>query len=342
MVVLPLVLGLLAYALRLLAYERQHDFVQGWSERRDEQEQALIARGRRAVVVVGSTYCTAAGSNQLANALRHGSQPLQAVYVGANSPTIRVSQLMPVAQQHTEQEYAQRLAASFEQMAGALDVELQPFNRDVPLCVRIKHNQVLSDDAILSLWRSSLRRERPVDQVVFATTDDGLMWLDSWLDEPPRARLLLSIEVNLFLEPVPEHAESVSAVLLATAELCTAQEVAPMARVHRPVRVMDPAPALQDACRWGELSVQDKAFFTWHSQMSRQTLGDAHLALFSTGYRPDVARTHSLDKSLGLPECAVGNIALILASEQARTDQQPQLVMLRDTSVQALVVQPVR
>ena len=339
--VLPLMLGLVLYALRLLAYERRCEYVESWNHSHDEQEQVLIERGQRAMALLATSYCSAAGNNQVAQALRYGSKPLQPIYLESQALTMRLSQLTPPAQLHTKEEYAQRLGAFFQQVMRGLDPELQRYARNMPLRVRIRHNQVLSDDEVLSLWHSSGGGEQLVDQVAFAIQDDGLLWLDAWLDEPRTCQLLLSLEVNLFLSPVAEQAESVSAVLLAHPDWCVKQGFAPMALVHRPVQVADQTDALSDALLWGRLQAGDTHFFTWQTQLPSEFLCDVNVAMSSAGHPLDTARCQRLDDSFGLPGCAVGNVALIVASEQARADRQAQLVMLQDTSLQVCVVQPV-
>ncbi|NMY30707.1 hypothetical protein HBR94_04215 [Pseudomonas sp. WS 5412] len=339
-VVLPLIAGLVVYALRLLAYERRGDYTQSWNQSREEQEQVLIRQGRRAVALLASAYCTGAGNNQIAQALRRGSKPLQPVYLESMGQTMRLSQLAPQALRHTQEEYAQRLAMCMQQLLTGLDSDLQRYACSLPLCVRIRHNQVLGDEEVLSLWRSARRREKADDQVLFATQDDGLIWLDTWLDDPGQHRLLLSLEINLFVEPVAEHAESVSAVLLAVPDEGAAQKVAPMAWIHRPVRIADPACALQDAFFWGGIPPGNSEYFTWLTQIPFDVLRDVSIALSAAGYPFDVAKYQSLDNSFGLPGCAVGNVALLLACEQASVDRQAQVVILQDASAQVFVAQP--
>ncbi|MEF9673994.1 hypothetical protein QNM99_25050 [Pseudomonas sp. PCH446] len=133
-----------------------------------------------------------------------------------------------------------------------LEPDFQRYVPDTPLCVRIRHNQVLDDDEVLSLWRSCLGDEQILDQVVFATQDDGLLWLDTWLDKPASGRFLLSLELNLFLSPVAEQAESVSAVLLAQADTETDQRFEPLAWLHRPVRLTVQAGGWENALFWGK------------------------------------------------------------------------------------------
>jgi len=336
---LPLMFGLVLYALRLLGYERRSEYVASWNQTHAEQEHMLIGRGQRAIALVATSYASPAGNNQIAQALRLGSTPLQPMYLKPQHQTLRLSQLSPPAQAYTREEYAQRLRNYFDQVMRGLESELQLYACDMPVHVRIRHNQVLGDEEVLSLWKASAASTQAVEPVVYGTEDDGLLWIDAWLDAPATSELVLSIEANLFLNPVAEHTESVSAVLLAHPDWCAAKGFDPIALIHRPVQLLEQAEALQDAFLWGRI---DKAnpYFTWHSQVPADCVADAVVTLRAAGYLPDSEKSHQLDASLGRPGCAVGNIALIAAGEGAKADGQAQLIMLQDASPQVCVVQP--
>lgn len=339
-VVLPFVPGLIVYAVRLLAHERQSDYVESWNDRRADQEQKLIAQGQRAVALIATAYCSAAGNNLIALALRRGSQALQPVYLKSLGSTLRMSQLTPPAQDSTQEEYARRLNGYLQQVLTNVNADLQDIGCSQPLSVRIRHNQVLNDDEVLALWSSAWPGSDTDHPVSFATQDDGLMWLDTWLDDPPQHGLLLSLEINLFQEPFAEQAESVSAVLLAAPDHSAVHKAPALAWIHRPVAMADPALAVQDALLWGGLSPGHMAPFIWFTQVPNGVSRDVRSALSVGGYPCDAGRCHVLDTSFGLPGCAVGNVALLIAGEQASSDRQAQAVMLQDVSAQMFVVQP--
>lgn len=338
--VLPGMFGLVLYALRLLAHERRSEFVESWNQIYVEQEHMLIGQGQRTLALLATSYCSAAGSNQLAQALRVGSKPLQPVYLNATHETMRISQLTPSAQSHTRQEYAQRMGEYFAQVMRGLEPELQTYALNTPLHVRIRHNQVLSDEQVLSLWQACADAKQPTAQITFAHQDDGLLWIDAWLDAPATCELLLSIEANLFLNPIAEQAESVSAVLLAHADWCKEKNFAAEAVVHRPVQLIDQTQALADVFLWGGLQATEALYFTWDLQMPASLLCDATVALNDAGYPPDSEKRHQVHASLGAPGCAAGNVALIVASEGAKADREAQLVFMQDASPQVCVVQP--
>jgi hypothetical protein len=341
-VIFPVVCGLLLFAFRLLAYERQQQFAQSWNQSRAEQAQALIQHGQRAIAVLATSYCTPAGIAQLARALRNGIKPLQPVYLKQWLTTLRLSQLVPETQNHSKKDYERRLAKLLEQVFVGFGGELQRFAGLAPLRLRIRHNQVLSDAEILSLWRACSTDQMVPDHVVFAEGDgaDGLLWLDSWLDEPEPFALALSLEINVFQAPVADQAESVSAVLLAPSEFCTRHQLAPMAWVHRPVLMTTETTALQDALLWGRVDERCKPCFVWRTQVPRNLFNDVRRAMTVAEHPVDIDSMQVLDDSFGLPASAVGNISLIVASEQAASDRKPQLVMLQDQSAQWCVVQP--
>ncbi|WP_243244766.1 hypothetical protein [Pseudomonas maioricensis] len=338
--VLPLVGGFTIYALRLLSFERRSEFVESWNQSHAEQERALIEHGQRPLALLGAAYCSGAGNNLLAQALRNGSKPLYPTFVKSQGRAVRLSQLSPSAQLHSHAEYTERLLGCFDLVMKGLESELQLYANDMPLRVRIRHNQMLCDDEVLVLWRLSVGERYAVDQVVFANQDDGLLWMDALLDEPAAIGLLLSLEVNLFLDPIAEQAESVSAVLLALPDWCAKKGFAPSAFIHRPVQIIDQAEALKDALLWGKVQKGAPQYFSWYSQVPADLLCDSTIALNAAGYPPDIEARLTLDDSFGRPSCAVGNIALIVASEGAKADRRAQMIILQDASPQVCVVQP--
>lgn len=342
--VLPSMGGLALYALRLRAFEDQREYAQSWNLHREQQRALLIERGQRPVEALAFSYCSPAGNNQLAQALWKGAKPLQAIFVEPLALTMRLSQLRPWVRDFTVEEYAQRLADCLGRLMPGLDEDLQRYAGNAPLRLRIRHNQVLSDAEVLSLWQAARGGKGTVDEVVFATeAEDGLLWLDAWLDAPEAFPLVLSLEINLFREPVEGQAESVSAVLLALPAWCARRAVKPMASVHRPVRLLNAANSLDEVLRWGRLEdAGDQVFFTWQSQLSGAVREEVRTAMNALGYSLGEERSHPLDDSLGLPGCAVGNMALIVACEQAACSDQAQLLLLQDASPHGCVIQPIR
>ncbi|KAI2670444.1 hypothetical protein [Pseudomonas sp. TNT3] len=338
--IFPSLSGVLLFALRLLAYERQVQFAQSWNESHTDQEQRLVKQGQRAIGLLATSYGTPAGTHQLSQALLNGSKPLQPVFLKRLVTTLRLSQLKPAAQNATLQEYKQRLESLFSRLMRDLQEELQQLANHTACRLRIKHNQIMPDAAILSLLRSCTGDHLVFDEVLFATQADGVLWLDAWLDEPEPFALVLSIEVNLFQEPIAEQAESVSGVLLAHPGFCAKHRVVPQAWVHRPVGMTDDTNSLKDVLLWGRIQEGGEPYFVWQSQIPADHLGDVSIAMCAAGHALDNERCHRLDDSFGLPGYAVGNVALIVASEYAASERQPQLAMLNDISPHWCVVRP--
>jgi hypothetical protein len=338
-VVFPLLAGLLLFALRRMVYERQYEFAQRWNRIRDEQELALIQSGQRAVGVLATSYRTGAGSRFLAQAICCGSKPLQPIYLAVFATTMRLSQLAPEATLYTVPEYRQRLLACFQQVMRGLAEDAGRLDA-TPVRVRFKHNQVLGDDEVFALWQQCGADTWMVEQVVFATVDDGLLWLDVWLDDPSPPPLVLSLEINLFLLPVAEQAESVSAVLLALPEWTQRKKSVPTAWVHRPAGMAGDACSLADVLCWGRVAAGADPFFAWQSQLQGEALSDISIAMQAAGHSLAADGCQCLDGSLGLPGSAVGNIALIVASEHAAAKNQVQLIMVQDASPHGCIVRP--
>lgn len=339
-VVFPAVAGSFLFALRRLIYERQHEFVQSWNLSREELEQALIQKGQRSIALLATSYCTAAGSNRLAHALRTGSEPLQSTWREESATTMRLSQLAPAPALDSEQAYLERLTLHVRRVMRGLDEELHRFAPSTPVRVRIRHNQDVGDDAVLAVWRECVGDSLSVDRVLFAAEDDGLFWLDTWLDDLTACPLMLSLELNVFQQPINKQAESVSALLLALPEWCASEDLVPTTWVHRPVPMTGEADSVRDVLLWGRAEEYSQPLFAWQIQVPGDHLCKVSTAMSAAGHPLDISRSMQLDNSLGLPGSAVGNLALVVASEHASAESQPQLVMMQDVSPQWCVVRP--
>lgn len=337
--ILPLVVGFFLYGLRRLAFENQHAYVDSWNKCRAKLEEESTTDGQRAIALLATSYQTAGGSECLAELLRAGNKPLQTVFLPFNSKTMRWSPLVDQYSSRPE-DYEQRLKLWFERALVAPAVDLPRLFPGQAVRVRIRHNQVLSDRAVLEIWQSCAQsRMLIIESVTVATGDDGLMWLDTWLDQRKAFPLLLSVEVNLFEMPVADQAESVSAVLLARSEYCQEHSIKPAAWIHRPLLMSCDSHSARDVLLWGRVGA-DSQLFAWQGQLASNRSWELHQVLRDQGCQLESSACLRLDDTLGAPGSAVGNISMIVGSEQAAADQQPQLLMAHDLTPHWCVVQP--
>lgn len=337
--VFPVLVGTFLYGLHLLAHESRQTYVDSWNAARAALQLEMTTLGQQAVGVLSASYCSPVGNHQLAQQLREGAKPLQMIFQPSDSSTLRWSPVVDEALKAADK-LSQRLESSLHQVMAVLAVNLKRVLLGEPVQVRIRHNQTMRDDEVLALWNACARSKAvAVESVSITNEDDGLLWLDAWLDRADAFELVLSVEINLFGKPTAEQAESVSAVLLARSGYCSQKGVSPVAWVHRPVAMSSEPHSARQLLLWGRIDPQSKPF-VWESQLPDADRVDAQRALHDAGCSLDHQAWLRLDDSLGLPGCAAGNVALILASEQAAASQEPQLFMLQDETPQWCVVQP--
>lgn len=337
-VVFPLLGAFVTLAMALLSRERHGEFVTSWNRNQVRHADRLISEGQVPIALMAAAYRTPAGGEQLAQALRAGTRAMRPCRAATDVATAYLGLLEPCAVDFSEAAYAQRLLALLQPAVRSLDLLIGSLPNGKPLAIRIRHDGTLSDEGMAALWRSVKCPHVACLEPVFANPADGLMWIDKWLDAPDPEAWVLSLEINLFTQPVPSHTESVSAVLLARASSVAKHPLTPMAWIHRPVIVGDSARGLDDALLWGHVQQAVPAPFVWHSQVDPLRL--RHLM---TGPGPylvalDPMCCQGLDDSFGRPGAAVGHVAMIIAAEQAVADQQPQLVLLQDSHLQACIV----
>ncbi|WMY76055.1 hypothetical protein RHD99_09010 [Buttiauxella selenatireducens] len=335
---IPAGTGVVSYALRLRHYEQQWERVSYWNQLHQEKEAEMVALGQQALGLLGMAYVTPVASNKLASALMQGASSLQTSYLPGRTSILTMAQIQPPATLWNITEYTMRLETHLRSVLGMLGPELEQYATGEPVSVRIRHDRMLDDAQFLDLWQRVFPERYTTSQMMSGQQDDGLMWLDTWLDEQ-NSSLLLSLEVNLFGEGRDHQAESVSALLLASPAWLSRKKVAPANWIHRPVAVSMAKEALEDVVRWGSLSAEEK-YFIWRTQLPVAPQTEMLQAMDATNFSFDKDREHQLDSSFGKPAAAVGHIALICACDHAICTQQPQWIMLQDKTPQWAIVRP--
>lgn len=334
-VIFPLLIGLIFYGIRLWIYENRRDYVQQWNETRRITEERLVLQGQQSIGVLSFAYHTSAANNKLADALLQGVQALTPIYHSPNDRVEYYSQLQPAPDTDSLDEYRQRLNLHLGQVLSSLTNEYL----NQPCHLRIRHNGVLADNQLLDILYPLLQKEQiPVNGVIFDEGIDGLLWIDAWLDSDTTIPLTLSIEIQLHTSPVPQVAESVSAILLARNNWCRRQKLTPLADVHRPVDLSGHFGSLEDLLLFGKVK-PPASLYLWQSISDHESLVDALLELDTHGI--DIAaHQHSIRQSLGQPAAAVGNLALVCAVEHLRSSRQAQLILLQgqDHAFQGCIV----
>lgn len=334
----PSALGLICYAIRLHRYEHLSDQTSHWNQLYIEELKSKEEAGQQALGMLGMAYVTPAAKNKLAAALLLGASPLQTVYCSRTASVVSNALLHPPAKSNTVAEYCSRLEMHLYTLLRMLTPELEQYALNEPVTVRIRHDQTVSDTCFLSIWQRIFPERYALHPIIFRPDDDGLMWLDEWLDEQSPS-LVLSVQVNLFGDKADNQAESISLLLLASPAWIKEKHTSPLAFIHRPVPVIKAVEAIDDVVRWGKLS-PDEGYFNWRSQLTPSSQTEIIEAMDAKGYLFDKDREYSLDNSFGKPDFAVGNITLICACEHANSTQEPQWIMLEDKMPQCVIVRP--
>ncbi|QGU89182.1 hypothetical protein [Erwinia sorbitola] len=335
--VIPLSVGVICFALKLLHHENERDRIFYWNQIYQEQYDQHVTLGQQAVGLMGVSYTTPNACNKLAAALLQGSSQLHTSYSSEVQKAITSAVLQPRPASLNKAAYQSRLEEVLAHVIRMLKPELSQFVDN--LTIRIRHDGILSDDEIKTTWLRLFPPSYIVDELKVLTEGNGLMWLDEWLDDA-QATLVISVEINLFLQPRHHQAESVSAILLASPGWLRRSGAAPLSLIHRPVSLIEVSESLSDVARWGKLSAGIPYTF-WRTQVERQTLSDTLLAMDKQGFLHGCQGDNALDDLFGMPGSAVGNIALICASEHSVATTHAQWLLIGDQSPHMAIVRPV-
>ncbi|TXU04845.1 hypothetical protein D4N07_11180 [Enterobacter hormaechei] len=334
---LPLSVGFMGYIIRLRRYENERDRVLWWNHLYQKQYEEQILLGQKAVGVLGMSYVTPVARNKLAVALLQGGSGLHTHYSPAIQSTLTTASIIfPSVTLFTEANYQTRLESILASVIGQLHAELVQFTGN--LFVRIHHDGVLNDEHILTIWRKIFPASYAVNDITVSTDNSGLMWLDGWLDRRDEA-LVLSVEINLFLQARNQEAESVSALLLASPAWLTCYRVMPQMWIHRPVVIAKTEEAVADVALWGKITTAVPWFF-WRAQVKGSALTAALLAMDKLAFLSEKKGEMVLEDTFGRPGAAVGNITLICACEHVVISEQTQWLMVGDETTQMVIVRP--
>ncbi|HHA2025144.1 TPA: hypothetical protein ACOEAK_001649 [Enterobacter ludwigii] len=335
--VIPLSTGLACYAFRLRAYENERDRVNYWNHLHQEQHDIQVKRGRRPAGLLGKAYITPIACNKLASALiNHGSQ-LQSTYFAHFQQAFTTARLEPSTSHFLKEGYSTRLTGYITQLLRMLEPDLSVLPAD-RLSVRLRHDGSLDNMQITQIWQAIFPATYHMDSIVVEQEGDGIMWLDALLDQHEKV-LMLSVEINLFVDPVDYQSESVSALLLASPAWLVQHDVKPEVVIHRPVIATEDVSTLEDMLRWGKLSAEE-AHTLWRWRVDKGAMTRLIQQSERLGYSPGQNEGYMPDDLFGNPGASLGNIALLCACEYAMTYGKPQWVIMTDkTTHQAIVRQ---
>lgn len=332
----PFAAGLAGYIIRLRHYENERDRVLWWNHLHQKQQDEQIFLGQQAVGVLGMSYATPVASNKLATALLRGGNALQTQYSSTFQTVLTTAPLSPPLKIFNEAEYQSRLESVLNNVIRQLHTELEQFTGN--LSVRLHHDGVLKNEQLITAWQMTFPVSYAVSDVSAITESDGLMWIDEWLDRQDDT-LLLSVEINLFLQARDQQAESVSALLLASPAWLERQRVKPQMWIHRPVVMKDADESVANVACWGKVTSGSPWYF-WRAQVKSDALTAVLQAMDKSDYLSAKKGEQVLDDAFGRPGAAVGNITLICACEHAVVSGLAQWLLVGDETTQMAVVRP--
>jgi len=334
--VTPFAFGLAGYIIRLRHYENKRDRILWWNHLHQKQYDEQIILGQRAVGVLGMSYVTPIASNKLVVALLRGGIALQTQYSLTHQSVLTTASLSPPLTIFRETGYQSRLESLLKHVVSQLNAELLQFTGN--LSVRLLHDGTLDNEHILDIWQKIFPASVAVHRVNIVKHNDGVMWIDEWLDRKD-ASLVLSIEINLFLQPRNQQAESVSALLLASPSWLERQHTKPQIWIHRPVVVDRNDESVTDVACWGKMT-PDSPWYLWRSQVNGDVLVNLLQSMDKQGYLKGKKGEMILDDVFGKPGTAVGNIMLICACEHATVSGLAQWLIADAKTIQMVIVRP--
>lgn len=334
---IPFLISFMGYIFQLRRYENERDRIIWWNHLHQQQYDEQVALGRLAMGVLTTAYITPVARNKLAAALLQGESELQPYFSPQYGRMLTTALISPQLTDVSEDGYLLRMEQLLTDIIRQLQPELEKFSGN--LHVRIQHDGTLDNEMINNVWHRVCSLSFDDQNMTICSENDGIMWIDKCLDCQEEI-LILSIEINLFLEPRDQHAESVSAILLASPAWLTQHHVTPQSWIHRPVVMGDPVESVTTVTLWGNITTELPWFF-WRSQIQSETLALALQSMEQCGYMLSKKGDFVLDDTFGRLNSAVGNVILICANEHAVKSNMAQWLLINDKTTHMLIVHPV-
>jgi hypothetical protein len=243
-----------------------------------------------------------------------------------------------------------RFSTLFSKLLGSLHEALKKLPTDIPFRVCLQLPADTNQDELLLLWEDSWRELglRPVKPTLLPI-EEGLMALDRWLDVsggPELQKITLFVSAQLHDKPPVDSAEAGVALLLCWPLAAERKKLAPLAMLHRPVettaaRFKDDIPT---AVLWGKAELEDVRH-VWLTGLDKEDKAALNLAAsdlkLGIASSEDLSGTHNVDTALGHPGAAASWLTAAIAIENAKQNQEPQMIVCREGALRLAVVQPI-
>lgn len=347
LLVLPALTWCALFGLRLHYYDEE-------TQRREAQRSVLaeareqaLRFAREPLAVLGYSYLTAPGRENIAAKIANRAIVLSAETSSAGVDAVRHSALELKA----DAESAGRYRACFDALLNQIAGSVAAIPSKVPLSVHLNLPDGMDQEELLNAWQScwTAQNLRPVKAKLLATAP-GVMILDEWLDirgGPLLEKTSLIVSVQLHDAPPQSSAEAAVGVLLAWAPLAQRYALNAQAVLHRPVEVGAPGLdcAASEALLWSN-TTPDDAGDLWQVGLSRsdkrtllQAASDTKLAVSQTD---GFAGIHDVDLAIGNPGICAGWLAIALGVEHTTRTGVQQLLAWREGALRLAVIQTSR
>ncbi|WP_139300377.1 hypothetical protein [Nissabacter archeti] len=323
----PICGGLTIISIRWLFYLTTEWLADGWDNARKREITHNIQRGQRNLVLIEqvihlphiiSRECL---SQQL---LMSDVITLPTIIDDSNQQLIHhccfKDTSVPLQDRRKE-----RLRALFADAALQKALQRLPQTHQMAVMLQINLNEPVSAEEINTV-QQSVREMIGFSFNLNFIEGDGLLTVDTWLDNPTSMQTLLIIALNVLQKRTDGTGEAAVALLLHSSDLAQSHNI--VAHIHRPEQTRPDQginAALQQALHWGIATPEDIS----HIWLAGAGTGNKASSLLSTAgiLFPNAGQPCDIDIKTGLTGGAAPWLAIAVASEQAAHSNKPQLVM---------------
>ncbi|MFL9996526.1 hypothetical protein PQR34_36100 [Paraburkholderia sediminicola] len=344
-VVLPVAFACVVFGLRWLYYGQQASVHEAEEETSAQDRAETIRFAREPLAVVGLSYLTAMGGWSVGGRIANGERALRSQQSLTTGVTLRRTQLDSL----DGTEGFERFQLCLSELMRGTRTMIQRVPSNIQLDVYLQVPEGLGGEQVRDAWQACTKTVGITLAEPFCLTkEEGLMAVDEWLDihgGPSLEKFALFVAVQTSDDASSSASEAAVAMLMAWAPLAERIRFDAIAKLHRPVEVLDDlgVAEISECLLWGNAEAKDVCDL-WQAGLGEddedvlsKAVSDLGLAVAKA---EEPAGVHDIDTALGRAGDAAGWLAIALAVEHASETGTPQLVCTRQGSIRMAVVRP--
>ena len=319
--------GLTVISIRWLFYLTTEWLADGWDNARERDLTRDIQRGQRKLFLIEQVvhFPHVISRNGLSQQLLMPDVITLPIKVEDSSQELIHNSCFHDVYLDAQDRIKERLRALFSDAALQKALQQLPKAHHMAVMLQISLDEPASAEE-MSIVQQLVKEMMGFPFNLIFINGDGLLTIDTWLDNPGSIKTLLVIALNVLKKNTDGTGEAAVAILLNSSDFAYSHDV--IAHIHRPEKTRPDQginAALQQALHWGIATPEDVS----HIWLAGAGTGNEASSLLSSAgiLFPNAGQPCDIDSKTGLTGSASPWLAIAVAADQAARSNTTQLIM---------------